>query len=238
MSVLHGHDRCPTTAVGQRPPSSREWRRGRDSNPRWVAPYRISSAAPSATRRPLRGRGLLRPIVSESKGDGGEGGIRTRGAFAHRFSRAAPSTTRTPLRGEHSKGACATRLGDPPVRAPPDSAVRCGPGPVTWRRLPGDRRLPGPGCRDTTRSRPGPLPRSASWSTDPHAPCNGSRQGVHDPVGIRLQQCPETHDAGLHHAEQCHPGERRTAQTSRRLADGVHHRVRGRVTCRRMPGRP
>src|SRR5256714_3930656 len=29
---------------------------------------------------------------------GGEGGIRTRGAFAHRFSRAAPSTTRTPLR--------------------------------------------------------------------------------------------------------------------------------------------
>src|SRR6478609_8207374 len=30
---------------------------------------------------------------------GGEGGIRTRGAFAHRFSRAAPSTTRTPLRG-------------------------------------------------------------------------------------------------------------------------------------------
>jgi hypothetical protein len=31
--------------------------------------------------------------------DGGEGGIRTRGAFAHRFSRAAPSTTRTPLRG-------------------------------------------------------------------------------------------------------------------------------------------
>ena len=32
-------------------------------------------------------------------GSGGEGGIRTRGAFAHRFSRAAPSTTRTPLRG-------------------------------------------------------------------------------------------------------------------------------------------
>jgi hypothetical protein len=30
---------------------------------------------------------------------GGEGGIRTHGAFAHRFSRAAPSTTRTPLRG-------------------------------------------------------------------------------------------------------------------------------------------
>src|SRR3954464_2732382 len=30
--------------------------------------------------------------------DGGEGGIRTHGAFAHRFSRAAPSTTRTPLR--------------------------------------------------------------------------------------------------------------------------------------------
>src|SRR3954452_19433692 len=29
---------------------------------------------------------------------GGEGGIRTHGAFAHRFSRAAPSTTRTPLR--------------------------------------------------------------------------------------------------------------------------------------------
>src|SRR5688572_15969409 len=35
----------------------RRWRRGRDSNPRWVAPYRISSAAPSATRRPLRGTG-------------------------------------------------------------------------------------------------------------------------------------------------------------------------------------
>src|SRR5664279_6288078 len=82
-----------------------KWRRGRDSNPRWVAPYRISSAAPSATRRPLRGRELLRPIVSESKGDGGEGGIRTRGAFAHRFSRAAPSTTRTPLHPEHSKRA-------------------------------------------------------------------------------------------------------------------------------------
>jgi hypothetical protein len=28
----------------------------------------------------------------------GEGGIRTREAFAYRFSRAAPSTTRTPLR--------------------------------------------------------------------------------------------------------------------------------------------
>src|SRR6266498_1711794 len=30
----------------------------------------------------------------------GEGGIRTREAFAHRFSRAAPSTTRTPLHVE------------------------------------------------------------------------------------------------------------------------------------------
>src|SRR4029079_9521011 len=38
-----------------------------------------------------------RPAVPMSPG--GEGGIRTRGAFAHRFSRAAPSTTRTPLRG-------------------------------------------------------------------------------------------------------------------------------------------
>src|SRR3954447_5689284 len=42
------------------------------------------------------------PIVAESgpRGErpGGEGGIRTHGAFAHRFSRAAPSTTRTPLR--------------------------------------------------------------------------------------------------------------------------------------------
>src|SRR6188474_1315357 len=36
---------------------------------------------------------------SAAGGCGGEGGIRTRGAFAHRFSRAAPSTTRTPLRG-------------------------------------------------------------------------------------------------------------------------------------------
>ena len=31
---------------------------------------------------------------------GGEGGIRTREAFAYRFSRAAPSTTRTPLRSQ------------------------------------------------------------------------------------------------------------------------------------------
>jgi hypothetical protein len=36
---------------------------------------------------------------AQSMSAGGEGGIRTRGAFAHRFSRAAPSTTRTPLRG-------------------------------------------------------------------------------------------------------------------------------------------
>src|SRR4029079_18781505 len=43
-----------------------------------------------------------RPAVSPAghpMSPGGEGGIRTRGAFAHRFSRAAPSTTRTPLRG-------------------------------------------------------------------------------------------------------------------------------------------
>src|SRR5258705_3560653 len=42
---------------------------------------------------------------------GGEGGIRTRGAFAHRFSRAAPSTTRTPLRGRGYQTSTARPVG-------------------------------------------------------------------------------------------------------------------------------
>ena len=34
--------------------ADRGWRRGWDSNPRWVAPHRFSRAAPSTTRTPLR----------------------------------------------------------------------------------------------------------------------------------------------------------------------------------------
>ena len=36
------------------------WRRGRDSNPRWVAPYRISSAATAVRDRPLASTFVLR----------------------------------------------------------------------------------------------------------------------------------------------------------------------------------
>src|SRR5436190_326914 len=56
-----------------------------------MRPLHVRAGRFSDTGSPVR-----RPDLDDS---GGEGGIRTRGAFAHRFSRAAPSTTRTPLRG-------------------------------------------------------------------------------------------------------------------------------------------
>src|SRR5688500_1283873 len=62
----------------------------------------LSGRLPSRWRGPprwarVRVRGPV--VAATADADGGEGGIRTHGAFAHRFSRAAPSTTRTPLRG-------------------------------------------------------------------------------------------------------------------------------------------
>ena len=66
----------------------------------------------SAPQRRERGpEATTRPGASGGE-RGGEGGIRTRGAFAHRFSRAAPSTTRTPLRGRGYQ----TRPGRPSTR--------------------------------------------------------------------------------------------------------------------------
>ena len=154
-----------------------KWRRGRDSNPRWVAPYRISSAAPSATRRPLRGRELLRPIVSESKGDGGEGGIRTRGAFAHRFSRAAPSTTRTPLHPEHSKRA--RQGGRQGASAVPGGRCRQGIG-AKFRRLlgqdPGDDPQPSGSVAAVSQ-----LDDRATGTLD------GIGQRIHQPVRVGLE---------------------------------------------------
>ena len=80
-------------------------RRGRDSNPRWVAPHMISNHAPSTTRTPLQVMisvrshdvvvvgGELGLSVSAVPGDrlglgqrnswNGEGGIRTHGDFRH-----------------------------------------------------------------------------------------------------------------------------------------------------------
>src|SRR4029077_19967657 len=55
------------------------------------------ASAPEARERGAQA--TTQPGAVRSVSAGGEGGIRTRGAFAHRFSRAAPSTTRTPLRG-------------------------------------------------------------------------------------------------------------------------------------------
>ena len=66
---------------------------------------------------------------------GGEGGIRTRGAFAHRFSRAAPSTTRTPLRGRGYQ----TSLFRP-------AGASVASGPRRWRRPRTIPRLRRAGC--------------------------------------------------------------------------------------------
>jgi hypothetical protein len=68
-------------------------RRGRPRRRRRRAPERSHWKCVSEERRRQRAH-----WASATTGSGGEGGIRTRGAFAHRFSRAAPSTTRTPLR--------------------------------------------------------------------------------------------------------------------------------------------
>jgi hypothetical protein len=77
---------------------------------------------------------------------GGEGGIRTRGAFAHRFSRAAPSTTRTPLRGRGYQTGPAG-----PVRRDA-TACRDGSRYVRWRPR---ASLTHPGCaRSGPRLRP------------------------------------------------------------------------------------
>src|SRR6185295_7509955 len=72
-------------------------RRGRDSNPR---AFRLPAFQAGAL-----GHYATSPAVNYGSDDvrrrqsiSGEGGIRTREAFAYRFSRAAPSTTRTPLR--------------------------------------------------------------------------------------------------------------------------------------------
>ena len=97
------------------------WRRGRDSNPRWVSPYSLSRGAPSATRPPLRtaqdteifgspgarGRGWPDGKTTGFTGpwhrDGGEGGIRTLEGLAPlavfktaAFNRSATSPRRTP----------------------------------------------------------------------------------------------------------------------------------------------
>ncbi len=83
--------------------------RTRDGLPRTAFPVRRHSplgdlspkgiGAHPTVRERARGRANAGIGRAETTVCGGEGGIRTRGAFAHRFSRAAPSTTRTPLRG-------------------------------------------------------------------------------------------------------------------------------------------
>ena len=80
----------------------------------------------SEERRRQRGQGRQ---IDER---GGEGGIRTRGAFAHRFSRAAPSTTRTPLRGRGYQTRPADPCPDEPAAARRQrtaSSGRTGPRP-------------------------------------------------------------------------------------------------------------
>ena len=80
--------------------------RTRDGLPRTAFPVRrhspLGDLSPRESRCSVeraRGRADAGIGRAETTVCGGEGGIRTRGAFAHRFSRAAPSTTRTPLRG-------------------------------------------------------------------------------------------------------------------------------------------
>jgi hypothetical protein len=97
---------------------------------------------------------------------GGEGGIRTRGAFAHRFSRAAPSTTRTPLRGGGYQTVGPTRPGGPSGRAPqPTGAV----GAVAKSARASSRRIP-----LTTLMRRLSESCCASWMTVPAAPLRSS----------------------------------------------------------------
>ena len=59
------------------------WRRGRDSNPRYIAIHTLSKRAPSTTRSPLQGarrsRTLRERPPRRAKENGGEGGIRTHG---------------------------------------------------------------------------------------------------------------------------------------------------------------
>src|ERR1700687_413883 len=85
------------------PSTARRWY----ENSRSAERAGFEPASLSATRFPS---GRTRPLCDLSElvfarssrvdVDRGEGGIRTREAFAYRFSRAAPSTTRTPLREE------------------------------------------------------------------------------------------------------------------------------------------
>jgi hypothetical protein len=76
--------------------------RTRDGLPRTAFPVRRHSPLGDLSRtrpRTAKPTGMAPAGLFDGRVCGGEGGIRTRGAFAHRFSRAAPSTTRTPLRG-------------------------------------------------------------------------------------------------------------------------------------------
>ena len=102
-----------------------------------------SVRAPERTHPKVRERGaqaLTHPGSSDRRASGGEGGIRTRGAFAHRFSRAAPSTTRTPLRG---RGYQTVAL------APPRRAIGSLSGPARSRT---GRRPHRAGCRSRSGS--------------------------------------------------------------------------------------
>ena len=112
------------------------WRRGRDSNPRWVAPHMISNHAPSATRTPLQvglhslSLSLWFVVVSCASPDRGvsrgraktlaerEGFEPSESVNPHQISSLAPSTTRTPLQVSLGGG----DYQDPPRRQPRFSA--------------------------------------------------------------------------------------------------------------------
>ena len=112
-------------------------RRGRDSNPRWVAPHMISNHAPSATRTPLqvvhtrvigsmlggkRETCFARPIsVGRAKSLAEREGFEpSESVNPHQISSLAPSTTRTPLQVSLGGG----EYQDPQARQPRSAATR------------------------------------------------------------------------------------------------------------------
>src|SRR6185503_9921058 len=132
---------------------------------------------------------------------GGEGGIRTHGAFAHRFSRAAPSTTRTPLRARgYPSSAHGSRVQLLDLFAS-DAADDLDPAPQAGVVRELDLRA-----------------RRAVGRV---------RHRVHELLDIGGQQRAHAHRAGLHRREDGHVAESLSAYLPGRLAQRIDDGVRG-----------
>ena len=144
---------------------------------------------------------------------GGEGGIRTRGAFAHRFSRAAPSTTRTPLRGRGYQ----TRV--EPGPEPRRRRTRQATGAATRR----EERvgLVATDAADDLDAAAAATSCWASWMTVPAAPLRSFGEGVDEGLDVALEERPDAHRARLEGGEDRGIGQAVGAQLSGGLAEGV-----------------